>query len=83
MGITAGSDTKRDGWCIDNSKLNSVTKKDVNLLPFLEDCLNTFSGNILFSKSDANSACYHMNVAENDRAKTHLLQNMVCSSLQK
>lgn len=50
---------KRDGsvrWCIDYRALNEVTVKDVFPLPLIDDCLDTLSGSIWFSKLDANSA---------------------------
>ena len=64
---------KRDGkvrWCVDYRKLNSVTKKDVYPLPLIEECLDTLSGNVWFSKLDANSAYYQVNDSKNDREKT-------------
>ncbi|XP_041376682.1 uncharacterized protein LOC121389136 [Gigantopelta aegis] len=64
---------KRDGgvrWCIDYRKLNEVTVKDVYPLPLIDECLDTLSGNIWFSKLDANSAYYQIGVKAEDRKKT-------------
>ena len=50
---------KRDGserWCLDFRALNNVTKKDTYPLPIIEECLDTLSGNVWFSKLNANSA---------------------------
>ncbi|MEX1352305.1 MAG: reverse transcriptase domain-containing protein, partial [Desulfobacterales bacterium] len=67
---------KRDGsvrWCIDYRALNSVTVKDNFPLPFVSDCLDTLSGNIWFSKLDANSAYWQIKISEEDRKKTAFL----------
>ena len=64
---------KRDGtvrWCIDYRQLNNVTVKDVFPLPLVDDCLDTLSGNTWFSKLDANSAYWQVNIREQDRRKT-------------
>ncbi len=64
---------KRDGsvrWCIDYRALNNVTIKDTFPLPLVEDCLDTLSGNIWFSKLDANSAYWQVKISESDRKKT-------------
>ena len=64
---------KRDGgvrWCIDYRRLNEVTKKDVYPLPCMEECLDTLSGNVWFSKLDANSAYWQVRLKEEDREKT-------------
>jgi len=57
----------RDGnvrWCIDYRKLNDVTVKDVFPLPLIDDCLDTLAGSVWFSKLDANSAYWQVNIAE-------------------
>ena len=67
---------KRDGsvrWCIDYRALNDVTIKDTFPLPIIEDCLDTLSGNIWFSKLDANSAYWQVLVNPEDRKKTAFL----------
>ena len=64
---------KSDGnvrYAIDYRKLNSVTKKDIYPLPLIEECLDTLQGNEWFSKLDANSAYWQMNVRKEDRPKT-------------
>ena len=61
---------KRDGsvrWCIDYRALNNVTIKDTFPLPLVEGCLDTLSGNIWFSKLDANSAYWQVKISESDR----------------
>ncbi|MES9879305.1 MAG: reverse transcriptase family protein, partial [Sedimenticola sp.] len=64
---------KRDGtvrWCVDYRGLNSVTVKDVFPLPLIEECIDTLSGNTLFSKLDANSAYWQIKINPSDRKKT-------------
>ena len=64
---------KRDGtvhWCIDYRGLNNVTVKDVFPLPLVDDCLDTIAGNVWFSKLDANSAYWQINIKPEDRHKT-------------
>ncbi|MCG7869896.1 MAG: DDE-type integrase/transposase/recombinase, partial [Candidatus Thiodiazotropha taylori] len=64
---------KRDGtvrWCIDYRKLNNVTVKDVFPLPLVDDCLDTLAGSVWFSKLDANSAYWQINIRAEDRHKT-------------
>ena len=64
---------KRDGsvrWCIDYRALNEVTVKDVFPLPLVDDCLDTLAGSMWFSKLDANSAYWQVEIKEEDRKKT-------------
>ena len=64
---------KRDGsvrWCIDYRGLNKVTVKDVFPLPLVDDCLDTLAGNVWFSRLDANSAYWQINIKPEDRHKT-------------
>ena len=64
---------KRDGtvrWCIDYRALNELTVKDNFPLPLVDDCLDTLSGNMWFSKLDANSAYWQVKIKEEDRKKT-------------
>ena len=64
---------KRDGsirWCIDYRGLNRATVKDVYPLPLIDDCLDALSGNVWFSKLDANSAYWQVNIKPEDRKKT-------------
>ena len=47
---------KREGsvrWCVDYRALNKVTQKCVFLLPMVEECTDSLSGNFWFSKLDA------------------------------
>ena len=67
---------KRDGtvrWCIDYRALNAATVKDNFPLPLVDDCLDTLSGSIWFSKLDANSAYWQVKIREEDRRKTAFL----------
>lgn len=57
-------------YCIDYRALNSVTVKDTFPLPLVDDCLDTLAGNTWFSKLDANSAYWQVNIKESDRHKT-------------
>jgi hypothetical protein len=57
-------------WCIDYRALNEKTVKDVFPLPLIDDCLDTLSGSIWFSKLDANSAYWQVPIREQDRKKT-------------
>ena len=64
---------KADGnvrYCIDYRALNKVTVKDVFPLPLIDDCLDTLSGNVWFSKLDANSAYWQVRIDPEDRKKT-------------
>ena len=64
---------KRDGtvrWCIDYRALNSVTIKNVFPLPLADDCLETLSGSVWFSKLDAISAYWQVKIKDDDRKKT-------------
>ena len=64
---------KRDGtvrWCIDYRALNEVTVKDNFPLPLVDDCLDTLSGSVWFSKLDANSAYWQVKIKGEDRKKT-------------
>ena len=64
---------KKDGgmrWCIDYRKLNSVTIKDVYPLPLIEECMDALSGNVWFSKLEANMAYWRVHVSPEDRKKT-------------
>jgi hypothetical protein len=63
----------RDGtvrYAIDYRKLNSVTEKEVYLLPLIEECIDSLTGNKWFSKLDANSAYYQVKMKEEDKQKT-------------
>ncbi|XP_056003459.1 uncharacterized protein LOC130046578 [Ostrea edulis] len=64
---------KKDGqvrWCLDYRKLNDVTRKDVFPLPLIDECLDTLTGNVWFSKLDANSAFHQIKISPKDRKKT-------------
>ena len=50
--------------------LNAVTRKDVYPLPRIEDCVDSLEGNIWFSKLDANSAYWQVQMDESSREKT-------------
>ena len=70
MGVTARinpREGRKDRWCIDYRKLNSVTKKDINPLPFIEECIATLSANEGFSKLDSTLLL-------------HLSINIICSA---
>ena len=67
---------KRDGnirWCVDYRALNKVTKKDVFPLPLIEECIDTLSGNVWFSKLDANSAYWQVKIDDEDKCKTAVI----------
>ena len=64
---------KRDGsvrWCVDYRALNAITRKELYPLPRIEDCVDTLEGNIWFSKLDANSAYWQVQMDESSREKT-------------
>jgi hypothetical protein len=50
--------------------LNNVTRKDVFPLPLIDECLDTLTGNVWFSKLDANSAFHQIRISPKDRQKT-------------
>ena len=63
---------KRDGserLCVDYRALTAITRKDVYPLPRIEDCVDTLEGNIWFSKLDANSAYWQVQMDESSRLK--------------
>ena len=57
-------------FCIDYRALNNATVKDVYPLPLVEDCVDTLSDNIWFSKLDAIWGYWQVNLREEDRRKT-------------
>ena len=64
---------KKDGqvrWFLDNRRLNNVTRRGVFPLPLIDDCLDTLSGNVWFSKLDANSAFHQIMIRPKDQRKT-------------
>lgn len=64
---------KRDGsvrYCLDFRALNNVTIKDTFPLPIIEEALDSLTGNVWFSKLDANSAYWQIPIAEEDIKKT-------------
>ena len=50
--------------------MNNVTIKDTYLLPLLESCIETLSGNVWFSKLDANAAYWLISIYPDDIKKT-------------
>ena len=75
---------KRDGgvrWCLDYRRLNDVAKTNVYPLPCIEECLDTLSENIWFSKLDANSAYWQIRLRKARPGKRRLSLNMACMSL--
>jgi hypothetical protein len=60
----------QDRWCLDYWKLNNATRKDVFPLSLIDECLNTLTGNVRFSKLDANSAFHQIRISPKDRQKT-------------
>lgn len=64
---------KRDGsvrWCTDYRALNAFTVKDVYPLPLVDDCIDMLAGNSWFSRLDANSAYWQVQIEPEDRKKT-------------
>jgi hypothetical protein len=55
---------------LDYRKLNNVTRKDAFRLRLIEECLDTLTGNVWFSKLDANSAFHQIRINPKDRQKT-------------
>ena len=67
---------KRDGsvrWCVDYRELNKVTEKDSFPLPLVENCIDTLARNKYFSKLDANSAYWQVQIRKEDQKKTAFL----------
>src|SRR5690606_12675542 len=61
---------KKDGsirFCVDFRKLKAVTKKDVYLLPRIDDALDALYGTHYFSSLDLKSGYWQVSVAERDR----------------
>lgn len=64
---------KRDGsvrWCVDYRALNKVTKKDVFPLPLVEECMDSLSGNVWYSKLDATWGYWQVKIKDSDKCKT-------------
>ena len=64
---------KKDGslcFCIDYHKVNSVTRKDADPLPRIDDTLDTLAGSSWFTTLDLFSGYWQLEVAENDWEKT-------------
>jgi hypothetical protein len=55
---------------VDYRALNKVTKKDVFPLPLIEECIDTFTGNLWFSKLDATWGYWQIKVKDDDKCKT-------------
>ena len=56
---------KHDGtvrWYIDYRALNDMIVKDVFSLPLIDDCLYTLAGSVWFTKLDANSVYWQVNI---------------------
>ena len=49
-------------WCFDYRALNNLTVKGTFPLLLVEDCLDSLSGNVWFSKLDANSAYWQVRI---------------------
>lgn len=64
---------KRDGtwrFCVDYRKLNAVTKKDVHLLPCVDDVLDMLQGSSFFTTLDRASGYWQVPIREVDKEKT-------------
>ena len=64
---------KKDGssrFCVDFRKLNSITKKDAQPIPRIDDTLETLAGSCYFSTLDLASGYWQVPVEESDRSKT-------------
>jgi len=65
--------TKQDGsirFCVDNRKLNILTRKDAYPLPRIDTCLDTLSGSVWFSTFDLRSGHQQVKMHPRDVAKT-------------
>ena len=60
-------------FCIDLSKLNSLTVKDTYALPRIEDTFHSLKGAEWFSTLDLKSSYWQVEIAEEDKPKTAFL----------
>lgn len=64
---------KKDGslhFCIDFRRLNSITRKNIYLLPCVEDILDTLGGTKYFTSLDLASSYWQVELDQNARAKS-------------
>ena len=71
---------KKDGswrFCINYRRLNSVTKKDAYLLPWIDDTLDAlgFGKGRVFSTMDVASGYWHIPIKDRDKEKTAFTTN--------
>ena len=58
--------------CVDYRKLNTVTKKDVYVIPRIQDILDNLSGSKYWITLDLRSGYWQIPVAESDREKDRI-----------
>lgn len=64
---------KKEGtlrFCFDNHQLNTITKKDIYPVPWIDDALHRLCNAKYFSSMDLNTGYWQMEVDESDREKT-------------
>lgn len=64
-------------WCVDYRVLNNVTVKDIYSLFLIEECMNALYENAWFSKLDANTAYWQIQIHPDDQKKTAFITKYV------
>src|SRR5437868_1023295 len=61
---------RKKRFCVDYRKLNTITKKDSYLLPYIDELLDSFAGATYFSTLDLMSRYWQVMMHPADREKT-------------
>lgn len=62
-------------FCIDYSRLDEITQKDVYLLPRMDDVIEHLNGSKMFSKLDLKSGYFQVHLAHDEQKKNSFYNN--------